>query len=199
MFPNIDVQDFSSTTEADKSLLVKFFYKEYPDKAKTLESGRPLFAEVECIEIRIAGRRDAQACRPATYADKQRFPAHYEAFKARVAAPMEGLPLTEWPQIARSQIEQLSYLGVKTLEQLVSVSDSDITQMQGGNTLRAKATAWLESSNESAIVEERDALKKQVEEMQDQIAKMMEKAGELEPVIEAPKIELKKVSRRRGK
>lgn len=198
--------DFNATSDADKTLLVKFFYKERPDEAKTLEEGRPVFKEVEYISIRVAGQRDVQACRPATLVDKQRFEPNYEAFKKRVEPPMEGMPLTEWPQIARSQIEQLSYLGVKTVEQLINVSDTNMSQLMGGQSLKRKAKDWLELAGAETVIAERDELKAQVAKMQEQIAKLLEKPKDVpaaEPVVETPKAAPKEVAknsrRRRGK
>ena len=61
-------QDFThqGMAEADKSLLVKFFYKTRPDKAASDAEGRPMFKETEYIDIKINGNRSGGACRPAS-------------------------------------------------------------------------------------------------------------------------------------
>ena len=56
--------DFSNTAEADKALMVRFFYKNVENKMESQAQGRPIFKEKTYIEIRIAGQRDAQACSP---------------------------------------------------------------------------------------------------------------------------------------
>ena len=166
--------DFADTAEADKSLMVKFFYKERPDSAKSEELGRPVFKEVAYIELRVAGQRDVQACRPATVADKQRFPRHFDAFERRVEAPTEGMPLSEWPQITRTQAEELAFLNVKTVEQMATVKDSNISNMMGGYSLREKAQKWLEVNDKQSVDREKEELRGQVAELQAQMRQLLE-------------------------
>lgn len=166
--------DFADTAEADKSLMVKFFYKDRPDNAKTKEMGRPVFKEVTYIELRIAGQRDVQACRPATMADKQRFPRHFDAFEKRVEAPTEGMPLSEWPQITRTQAEELSFINVKTVEQMASVKDANIGNMMGGYSLREKAQKWLEMNDKQSVDREKEEMRGQMAAMQAQIRDLLE-------------------------
>ena len=162
--------DFTNDAEADKSLMVRFFYKERPDKTRTAEEGRPIFKEVVYIEIRIAGQRDVQACRPATEMDKQRFSRHLEAFEKRVEPPVEGMPLFEWPQITRSEVEELSFVHVKTVEQLASMKDSNLNKFRGGYALRDRAVKWLEINDANTVDREKEDLKSKLAEMQAETA-----------------------------
>lgn len=187
MLTTVNHEDFQSSRESemDAQLLVKFFVKAKEDKTATLEQGHPVFKDTEYVEIRVRGNRDPQACRPATHADKQRFPRHYEAFQKRVELVEDGTPLAEWPQISRSQIEELAFLNVKTVEQLAIVNDKVCAQMMGGYTLKQRAADWLKSSNATALIANNEALKAQVKSLEEKVAKMlasMEKA----PEIEAP-------------
>ena len=169
-------EDFKSSNadKMDEGLLVKFFYKEREDKAKTLEEGRPCFKEVEYVEIRIPGNRDPQACRPATLHDKARFERHYDAFKRRVEVPEEGTLLKEWPQISRSQIEEMSFLNVKTVEQLAGMSDGNAGKLHGGITLKRRATEWLSSAGETQLIAEKEALQARLTDMESKLAQMQE-------------------------
>jgi hypothetical protein len=169
-------QDFNQSQQQklDENLLVKFFYKSREDKKATQSEGRPMFKEVEYVEIRVAGSRDAQACRPATFADKSRFPRHYEAFQKRVEMPEHGTPLGEWPQISRSQIEELAFLNCKTVEQLCEMSDTNAGQIRGGQTLKAKAKDWLESAEKSKLISEKMEMKDQIAELTATVAQMQE-------------------------
>ena len=130
--------DFSNSSEADKNLMVKMFTKEVQNKLESETQGRAIFKEKVYIEIRIAGQRDAQACRPITHADKQRFPAHWDAYQKRVEPPTEGTPLSQWAVISRVQAEELAFISIKTVEQLSTVIDSNIQNFRGGYGLRAK-------------------------------------------------------------
>tara|TARA_R110000851_G_scaffold129651_1_gene262740 strand:+ start:22992 stop:23642 length:651 start_codon:yes stop_codon:yes gene_type:complete len=166
--------DFSNTNEADKALLVKFFHKNVQNKLESQKQGRPIFTEKIYIEIRIAGQRDAQACRPVTHADKQRFPAHFKAFEDRVEPPTEGMPLAEWPQITRTQADELAFLHVKTVEQLASVKDSNISNYMGGYTLRDKAKKWLELNDANTVDHEKEEMRSEIAELKAAIKKLVD-------------------------
>ena len=154
-------QDFESSAQSklDENLLVKFFTKQRQDQAASKAEGRPIFKDVEYIDIKVPGNRSGGACRPATFKDKQRFPRHYAAYEQRKEMPVEGTPLAEWPIMSRSQVEELSYHNVKTVEQLVAMSDTLASQFMGMNTLKSKAKAWLEDSEETARINEIESLK----------------------------------------
>ena len=121
---NFDRQ--SNKNAGDDKLLVKFYIKARPDKGKTLEEGRPMFKDVEYIDIRIPGSRDGVG-RRATDDDKARFPLHYQAFKNRTDEEfVEGTLLTEWSLIGRSQAEELAFFNCRTVEQLAEMDDKDL-------------------------------------------------------------------------
>lgn len=198
-------EDFnlSQQQKQDETLFVKFFLKSVEDKAKTLEEGRPIFKDIEYIDIRVSGKRDSLACRPASFQDKKRFQRHYEAYKNRTEMPLEGTPLSEWPQIARSQIEELSFLNCKTVEQLCEVSDTHISQMRGGYTLKQKAQEWMKAAEKSKVIAQNLELKakqaetdEQMAEMQKTLALMQAKLEESEAEKPAVKTTVKKAKKR---
>ena len=139
----------AGNAETDKSTLARFLMRSVQDQAASDEEGRPVFKEVEFIEIRIAGNRTDYVCRRATWKDKERFPRHYEAFKKRIEQPEDGTPLTEWAQITRSQAEELAFFHIKTVEQLVACSDAAGQQLMGFHALKAKAKKYIDGAKES--------------------------------------------------
>ena len=145
-------EDFDSRNQnkQDDALLVRFYTKPRQDDVATLEQGRPVFKEREYIDIKIPGQRDGVA-RPATHADKLRFPRHYAAFKTRTDMPEDGTPLAEWPLIARSLVEELAFFNVKTVESLVDMSDNNAQKFPGINALKAKAVDWLSKASGDAV------------------------------------------------
>lgn len=173
---DFNYNDFNDTNEADKSLLVKFYLKQVQDKTKTIEQGRPVFREKEYIDIRTAGTRSDAVVRPATPADKKRFPRHYEAFQKRIEMPEEGTPLSEWPLLSRSQVEELAYYNIKTVEQLAVVSDGNAQAFMGMQGLKAKAKEFLEYSNAHV---EASQLKEELKRRDDLIEKMQEQLDTL--------------------
>ena len=169
-------EDFkaANASKMDDDLMVRFFYKEREDKAATLKEGRPCFKEVEYVEIRVPGNRDPQACRPATHRDKERFPRHYEAFQRRTELPEEGTLLKEWPQVSRSQVEELSFLNVKTVEQLAAMADTHANKLHGGYILKDRAQKWLEQAGESKLIAEKEALQSRLNAMEARLLEMQE-------------------------
>lgn len=139
----------SRQREADRALAVKFFYKPRQDMAATATEGRPIFKEVLYIQISTPGNRLGDVCRPMTEVDKARFLDGYNSFINRTSTEgLEGTPLLEWPQITRSQAEELSFLKIKTVEQLATVSDVHGSQIMGFLHLRDSAKKWLDTSKE---------------------------------------------------
>ena len=191
--------DFRAGNEQrmDEQLMVKFFLKEREDKAQTLETGAPKFKEVEYIEIRVPGQRDAQACRPATWRDKQRFPKHYDMFKKRVEAPEEGTPLGQWPQVSRAQVEELGFLGIKTVESVSHMADVHAHKMHGGLMLKRRAAEWLEQSEATALIAEKEALQTRIADLEASMKAMMSQkvpAEEEEPEEKKPARRTRKAS-----
>lgn len=191
-------EDFT-TNAADKHLYVKFDIRSRPDPAATAAQGRPMFKDVEYIDIRVPGKKDS-ICRPATLADKDRFPAHYQAFKNRVSTEdvVEGTLLVEWPVISRSMADAFAFANIKTVEQLAGTADTQIQQFMGGMGLRRKAQEWLEGAAEGKAKAELQAELKQRDE---QIAAMQVQLAELTKLVKAPKarkVTKKKRSRKKA-
>ena len=164
----------NAQSEEDKKLLVKFFMQPRPDKLATVKEGRPIFKDVEYVDIKIPGDRTGGACRPATYQDKIRFSDHYRMFKARIEVPLEGTPLGEWPLITRSLVEELAFHNVKTVEHLAGMADVNIAKFMGLGTLKAKAVTWLETASEES----------KVHKLQDELAERDERIAALEAKVD---------------
>lgn len=178
--------DFTSAgqNEADKSLLVKFLVKPFKDEEATLREGRPIFKEREYVDIRAPGDRLGGICRPATMRDIQRFPVHYQKFKARVEGEpqVQGTLLTEWPQITRSQAEELAFFHVKTVEQLAAMSEVHAGKMMNFHTLKRKANEWLElNKNQASAI----ALQEELHKRDMQIQVLQEEVKRLGELVEA--------------
>lgn len=180
-----DLSDFATNTQndADKKLLVKYYIKSVADKKLSSQEGRPMFKELEYIDIRVPGQRDGVA-RPATARDKSRFPAHYQAFKNRMEMPVDGTPLSEWPAISRSMADQLSFQNIKTVEQLADLNDNLMGTVQGMIGFKQKAKDWLEATKDDAILSKlRDELNLRdgkIEEQARTIETMMARLDALE-------------------
>jgi predicted RNA-binding protein with RPS1 domain len=180
---NPDDFTHNAQREADKRLLVKFFMKPRQDKEASAREGRPIFRDVEYIDIKIPGKRDAGACRPVTDQERNRFPEHYRAFKDRVSEEInEGTPLSEWPTISRSMAEELAFVHVKTVEQLATMSDTQVAKFMGLGGIKQKAQLWLESVEKEKPLWEMDQkirkMRAENEELRETVNNLIEKLSE---------------------
>lgn len=76
------------------------------------------------------------------------FHDEYKAWKEGREAPIQGLPLTEWPGMDLALVAPLQYMGVRSVEDLLAVPDQIVTSVQGGLALRIKAEAWKKASDD---------------------------------------------------
>ena len=194
---SINPSDFDNQHQQkmDETLLVRFFIKPFKDGAESMKQGRPVFKDKEYVEIRIPGKRDA-ICRPASSVDIARFQKHYDAYKSRTTGELEeGTPLAEWPAISRSQVEELSFFNVRTVEQLVAMSDQNASRFQGIHSLQRNAKEWLEIAKEGAAAAE---LKSELEKRDDEIAELKAAVAALQAKPVKKKATRKKATRKKA-
>ncbi len=172
-------------------LYCEFYLEAEPDKAATLAAGHPKFKEVPYIMIMVPGDKGSVVRRPVRTGqnpehDNNRFHNEYVAFMQQKAAPVDGMPLEEWPQVTRSQVLEMNHFGIKTVEHLSDVSDINAQKFMGLLDLRNKARAYMQSAREDGgfgkLYEElkvRDStildLTNTVKAMQDELKEMKEK------------------------
>jgi hypothetical protein len=92
----------------------------------------------------------------------------------------QGTLLASWPQLNAAQVLEMRHYKFHTVEQIAEASDQQISNigMCAGMhplSLRDKAKAWLASAKGGAETSERDALKKELEELKAQVAAMAPK------------------------
>lgn len=169
----------------DNTLLVKFFMKARLDSAASKAQGRNIFKDEVYIEIMTPGNKDSIIQRPASELDINRFPEHYAKFKARAADAdmIEGTPLEEWPAVTRSQVEDLKYHNVRTVEQLVSMADVHAQGLMGLGILKKKAEAFLEAAETQAAGEE-------IRQLREQNQALLKQANDTTAVLASLKEEL---------
>jgi len=162
----------------DESLLVRFFKHPQENQAKSEEAGRPIFEETEYIEIMTPGDKGNVVCRPVREHDKGRFPRHWDAYQKRTGddESIEGTLLEEWPQVTRSQVEELKFYHVRTVEQLAAISDVNAQNMRGVATLKQKAAKFLDSAMSN------EELSKKLAAQEKQIAELIAAAEAAAPM-----------------
>lgn len=154
----------------DERLLVKFFNHPRLNQTKTKDEGRPIYEEVPYVQIMQPGNKDSIIVRPATERDKSRFVSHYRKFVDREEQEtVEGTLLEEWPGLNRSQVEELKFFNIRTVEQLAEVSDTNAQNFMGINLLKRRAKEYLEASGNSAAAQEMSDLKDRNDALQAQL------------------------------
>jgi len=148
--------------DPDSVLIPTFRNHAIPNEAKTLEAGRPIYDDVEVVDIRRAGSRDFST-HPATgfarwvtdprtggqvketYAE--RFRHQYQQYKAQAQQTLTGTPLDHVPFLTEGKRAEMRALNVLTVEQLAAVDGQELKNLgPGGRELKNQATEFIEQS-----------------------------------------------------
>lgn len=143
--------------DADKSLAVKFYLEPIQNEAKTLEEGRPIFEDQEMVELRVRGDRNNIVIRPVRPDDKKRFRNAYMAFKDEDQKLRSGTPLSQWPLMSRSFVEELKFLGFYTVEDVAEASELSLSKVNGLRNFQEKAKSFLEYASGGSPVTKLEA------------------------------------------
>lgn len=172
--------------ESDNKTYVKFYIRPLHDEEASAQEGRPIYHDTEYVEIRTPGNETNIVRRPVSDLDRRRFAAQYRAFKAGEAEQTTGTPLTEVPWITRSQVEELSYLRISTIEILAEVNDDVCTRIPGLFKLKQRAQLYVKQAKEAAPNLE---LQRKNEELENRLATMENTVKEQAQIIASFKLQ----------
>lgn len=151
----------------DKGLLVEFMEDAIELPFETDKAGRAIFKQTAFLSIIFPGDKTKRTYRPATDADKRRFPLQWAAFEKGEKAIEDGTPIMQWNYLSKSQALELKHMGFWTVEMLANASDTQLGDLIGGMTLRKQAQVFLEStkgdSKYTSLVAENEQLKSKLE------------------------------------
>jgi hypothetical protein len=154
----------SDTQGADARLAVQFYKKSVKQDIASDEAGRPIFKEFDFVRIMIPGDNLTEIDTYAQESHKQRFPRQWAHYQNQVAnhEDIVGTPLDQWPQITRSQADELRGLKFHTVESIADCSDQQLQRIgmvagMSPHNFRLKAKAFLNLANDSAEVAHREA------------------------------------------
>lgn len=151
--------------DGDGKVFPRFHMEIEPDAEASAKEGRPIFRDVEMVELRFAGNNLYIPDKRVTDEHRQRFPQAYAVFKNDGSLHVEGTPLKEWPAMRPSQIAEFNAMNIYTIENLAAVDDSGIQRMgMGGRMFREKARTYLELAKGNAPAERLAAEKAQLED-----------------------------------
>jgi hypothetical protein len=161
----------SDVANGDSQLHVEFFVSD----AKNWE-GKPF------VRIVIPGDKNTIIEQPVREDHKERFPRQWLYFQMKQNeqdAPVIGTPLEQWVKddpenVSKGWVEELHILKFQTVEQVAAASDLQLQKIgMGGVGLREKAKNYLSRKNRSETAEELDNTKKQLAELQAQMAELI--------------------------
>lgn len=100
----------------------------------------------------------------------------YNAWVAGHEIPINGTPLGSWPGITREQAEVLRMASIRTVEEVASMIDSQITRLPLPNAreLPKLARAFLEASDQAKAASDMKKRDETIAEMQEKIDALTE-------------------------
>ncbi len=195
---------------ADSRLAVQFYKKSMKQEDASAEAGRPIFKEFDFVRIMIPGDNLTEIDTYAQESHKQRFPRQWAHYQNQVANHEDiiGTPLEQWPQVTRSQAEELRGLKFYTVEAIADCSDQQLQRIgmvagMSPHNFRLKAKAFLNLANDSAEVAQREqelqALREEnakiksetdakLSKMQEQMEALLAAVAEKTPKTRKPKV-----------
>lgn len=196
----------------NQNLIVPIFkIHSVQNDAKSKEKGRPVFDDMEVVEIRMAGNKQTVGVFPAheiwkwvdevdgtrtptTYA--MRWPELYRKFKEGAVQMQSGTPLEEAPFLSQGKRLELKALNIHTVDALAALDGSPLKVLGvGGRELKNQAKAYLEKAEGSAVetrlAAENETLRQQIADLQEQFSRFQTttagkvKAADIESADEA--------------
>jgi len=169
----------------DRSTYAVFMPEDVEDIEASKKEGRVIKRTQDFIEMRFAGDRYKVIKRPVKLeadkdgpSDMQRFPNAWQAYKNQSHVAETGTKIEDWPILSRGQVLDLKSRNIFTVEALASMSDAHISFM-GGVELKKKAAAWIAQAKDGAeasrLVEENEALRRDMESLRMQMSSIMSK------------------------
>lgn len=152
----------------DSGLHVRFYNDALLNEAKSEKEGRPIYDNVEMVEILFAGDTTKKKGGKATDGNPPyylRFPKQYAMFKQQNEEVQDGTPIEHWPPITKAQAMELKAINIHTVEMLAATSDANLRWM-GARQLRENAKAWL---NEAEAGKETMKLRNEIEGLRAQL------------------------------
>jgi hypothetical protein len=180
--------------DPDASLVVMFKNHAILNEAKTASEGRPIYDDMEIVEVRFPGSRNVSVF-PAVamshwssdqYGGNQvkvsyaeRFAHQYRQFKMHAAQTKAGTPLTYAPFLTEARRAELRAQNIYTVEALAGIDGQELKNLgHNGRDLKNRAEAYILESKEKAAgtqaAAEIEALKARNELLEEDMKRLKE-------------------------
>ena len=184
--------------DPDNNLVATFRMLAQKNEAKSAEAGRPIFDDVEVVEVRVPGSRNWQPF-PATaishwsvdpvtgeqvkvtYAE--RFAHQYRQFKAQQQQTKSGTPLDHAPFLTEGKRAELRAQNIYTVEQLAAIDGQELKNLgPGGREQKNRATEFISESKSGApstqLVAELEAMRARMAVLEEDNKALKKTGGE---------------------
>lgn len=187
--------NFVGAHNPDTALVVKFYSRPVEQPFLSKEQGRPIFQDVDYIQIFTPGNQLNIIDTAVRQDHKARFPQQWALYQNSKGAADQiiGTPVSAWPFLSASQAEEFKALKFFTVEQIAGASDLQLQTMgmTGGmnpHVIRDRAKAYLSAAAGTAPIEaqaqENAELKERIAAMEKQMQAML--AAGVAPVAAEP-------------
>jgi len=153
----------SDTNNADSRLAVQFYKRSVNQEAESIAAGRPIFKEFDFVRILVPGDSLSEIDTYAAESHKTRFPIQWANYQNKVGNQegFVGTPIEQWPQVTRSQADELRGLKFYTVEAIANCSDQQLQRIgmvagMSTHSFQQKAKAYLNLASNTADVAKRE-------------------------------------------
>ena len=179
---------------------VDFELRAVEDREASVESGHPVFKDIEVAIITMPGGslvvdkvvtdellREWKFGIPGRKPPSPHALTAYEAWKDGREAPVNGTDLRNWPGVTPAQLKMCQGCTIRSVEDLAAANSDTLRKMgMGAVALKDKAAAYLECADTNKASEEISALKVEMEALKEAVAKKDKQIGELMEQLTAP-------------
>jgi len=177
---------------------VEFELRPEEDRNASMDSGHPVFRDVEVAIITMPGgslvvdkivspellnewKNGTDRKPPSPFAVRA-----YEAWKEGREAPVNGIDLKNWPGVTPAQLKMCQGINVRTVEDLATANADTIRKLgMGGVALKDKAVSYMSSADTNknseqvaALRVELESLREALEKRDEQITALLEEADD---------------------
>jgi hypothetical protein len=162
-----------AVTDNERPPYVAWEYRPVEDRAASIEKGHYATKDVAFAVITRPGSRDSLDKEAETWlaelsmrARKNEFRSDwlqalqqsYQFWKTGEEAPVSGTPIRGWQVLSPSAQKELIGLGIRTVEDLAALPDSELNPIgTGAVSYKQKARAWLDAASGNGKIAEQMA------------------------------------------
>jgi hypothetical protein len=163
--------DYQGASNPDSRLAVQFYSRPVQNEFESEKQGRPIFTDVDFVRIFVPGDQTSAIDTFAREEHKKRFPMHWAHYQNKHGGdPKEiGTPLSQWPRLTQSQVEELRALKFFTVESVANAADVSLQNigMVAGMSpfaFRDHAKRFLQVARGDAVAQEAESRAKALDE-----------------------------------